>query len=142
MANPCDPCDCQHTCPRTVFSLRLTRAGVSLLLGIAWIALTGCAPAVSHPRVSRELIVPEAPPVAYRRAVEATMALGGTIVQQDAQLHMLQAFVGGTTSLNVSVTPHGAGSRVEVAHQLLPTYFAAPEGRLAEEFLAAYQRQP
>ena len=44
-----------------------------LILLTLLLTLASCLPAIQPPRVSRELVVPEPPDVAYSRAVKATM---------------------------------------------------------------------
>jgi hypothetical protein len=93
----------------------------------------------THPQVRRSLDVAEEPDAVFARAVRVTMQLGGTVWQQDSKSRTLQAFVQAKTRLDVSVQPRGQGSRLEVAHQNLPTYVAAGEdGTLSDAFLALY----
>jgi hypothetical protein len=114
-----------------------------LTLGILSLLLAGCIPAISHPPVSRTWSVPDAPDVAYRRVLRTTGALGGMIMQQDPQVRMLQAYVKGTSSLTVSVTPQGTGSEIALTEQVLPTYLTAgPVSHLADEFIVSYHHQP
>ena len=113
-----------------------------LLLASVLLALTGCIPPISHPRASRTLTVPEPPDVAYGRALKATMALGGVIVQHDPHLHMIQARVQNAVQLNVIITPHGTGSLVEATHQVESTQIVYGDVKLADDFLTAYQQQP
>jgi hypothetical protein len=112
-----------------------------MLLGIVAVALASCIPAIPHPRVSRELAVPEPPDVAYVRALKATMAVGGLIHQQDPQLHLIHAQVQGAVNLNVLITPQGTGSLVAVTHQVAPTHIVYGPVTLADDFLTTYQQQ-
>jgi hypothetical protein len=124
------------------------KTGLSIILAILCafilaILLGGCLPAINHPRVERALDVPEAPSVAWPRAVKATMAVQGQIHQQDAQLGMINASVqrGGVT-LDVVITPQGSGSHIVVAHQVAPTHVSVSTVTLSDDWVAAYRRQP
>jgi hypothetical protein len=114
----------------------------ALFIAFCVLALGGCLPAITHPRVERTLDVPEAPSVAWPRAVKATMAVQGQIHQQDARLGMINASVqrGGVT-LDVVITPQGSGSRIVVAHQVAPTHVSMGTVTLSDDWLAAYRRQ-
>jgi len=118
--------------------------GLVVLILVLGALLEGCALWFehTHAQVSRTLDVPEPPDAAFAQAVRVTMQMGGTLWQQDAKSRTLQAFMQAKTRLDVSVEPHGQGSRLHVAHQNLPTYVAAGEdGTLSEEFLTRYAQQ-
>lgn len=115
----------------------------SLICGLLSLLVAGCIPAISHAPINRTFAVAEAPDVAYHRAVRTTGTLGGMIMQQDPQTRMLQAYVKGTSSLTISVTPLGTGSEIALTDQVLPTYLTAGAGsHLADEFMTTYQQQP
>jgi hypothetical protein len=112
-----------------------------LILLTLLLTLASCLPVTPHPRVSRELVVPEPPEVAYGRAIKATMAVGELIAQQDPQRYLINAQVQGAVTLNVVITPQGTGSVLEVAYQVAPTHVVQGTITLAEDFLTAYQHQ-
>ena len=93
----------------------------------------------THPLISRTLDVADPPDVAFARAVRVTMQMGGTLWHQDARSHTLQAFIDTKASLTIHVEPRGQGSRLQVMHQNLPTYFATgDDGTLSDQFLVLY----
>jgi hypothetical protein len=104
-------------------------------------SLLGCMPAIHHPRVVRDFSVPEAPAVAYPKALRATMAVQGQIHQQAPALGLINATVQRAVSLNVSISPAGTGSHIEVAHQVAPTHIVSGTVTLVDDWIAAYQAQ-
>lgn len=131
-----------HTSWRAV---GLLLAVLGLFVG-ALALLGGCAlPGVQHPTVQRTMGVPEDADTAYALALQATLSMGGMIVQQHQALGgmagMLQAYVDGRASLTVVVqesVPSGATLTVE--HHVLPTYLTQnhSDGDYSDRFLAAY----
>jgi hypothetical protein len=112
----------------------------SLLLLVA-LGSSGCALwfQQTHPPIQRTLLVPEAPDVAFTRALLVLHALGCTIWGQDRQARTVQAFFRTETQLTVTVQPKARGSELQVVHQNLPSYFGqGSDGALSDIFLARY----
>jgi hypothetical protein len=112
----------------------------SLVLLVA-LGSSGCALwfQQTHPTIQRTLVVPEAPDVAFTRALLVLHALGCTIWGQDRHARTVQAFFRTETQLTVTVQPKARGSELQVVHQNLPTYFGqGNDGALSDIFLARY----
>ena len=121
--------------------VRMSRMRHVAVVTLTALACTACMPQFTHPRITRELTVPEAPAVAYARAVKATMAVQAQIHQQDATLGMIHATVQQGITLNVVITPQGTGSHIEVAHQVLATHIVHGPVTLSDAWITAYQQQ-
>jgi hypothetical protein len=122
----------------------LETIGLTVLLVGLLAGLTACQSmmAVHHPSIEQQLDVPDNPDMAFRTAVQHTVALGGTIWQQDPRSRTLQSYFEGTTEFSVRVEPRGTASTLFLREQLLPTYFTGgTSAQVAARFLATYPKE-
>ena len=97
--------------------------------------------ALTQPRVQRDLDVPEPPAIAFPRAMQATIAIQGTIHDHSKELGMISATVGNHVKLNVIIRPHGTGSHIEVAHEGARDIVYMQKITWVDTWLAAYHKE-
>lgn len=100
-----------------------------------------CVLGCGHGPVTGTLAVPDAPQVAYRKALRATQAVGGTIRSQDSATGTISATVSNVVPLNVSVQPQAGGSVVDVQSQVPANQVVIGHFSLVDDWLKAYGAQ-
>ena len=104
--------------------------------------LTSCV-TLTHERSARQQVsVQDAPEVAYQKTLRATMTMGGYVASQDATKRAVSARLNKAVIVNVTLTPEGTGTLLEIQATAEPGYILAhdvPED--VQAFVAAYKRQ-
>jgi hypothetical protein len=111
---------------------------VLLLAGL----LTSCV-TLTHERSARQQVsVQDAPEVAYQKTLRATMTMGGYVASQDATKRAVSARLNKAVIVNVTLTPEGTGTRLDVQATAEPGYVLfhdVPED--VQAFFTTYRQQ-
>lgn len=96
--------------------------------------------ALAQPRlVTRPLDVPDAPAVAFAKALQATKAVHGAIERQEPTLGLIDARINQKVTLHIAIQPRGAGSAIAVAQKIAPDFVTPVPVTVADEWVRAYQ---
>ena|ERR1043166_7343418 len=112
-----------------------------LAASLLTLLVTSCV-TLTHERSARQVVtVPDGPVVAYHKALHATMAMGGYVVSQDVTKRAVSARLNKAVIVNITLTPEGAGTRLEVQVTAEPGYVLfhdVPDD--VQAFFTAYQQ--
>ncbi len=125
---------------RVCFGLGMIALGV---LMIVLLLLQGCVTLTQPRRAHQQLTVPDAPALAYHKAMRATLALGGQVLSQDPTQQAISARLNKAVVLNVALTPQGTGTVLDVQATAEAGYILehdVPDD--VKAFVAAYQKEP
>ena len=104
------------------------------------ITFSGCVTLTQSRSATDRLAVTDAPAIASQKATRAVMAIGAQITHQDQQA--ISARLNKAVILNVTLTPQGTGTILQVQATAEPGYILAhdvPDD--VQAFFTAYQRE-
>ena len=110
------------------------------LLTLLVMLCTGCVTLTQSRSAIDRLAVADAPAIASQKAMKAAMAIGAQITHQDQQA--LSARLNKAVILNITLTPQGTGTILQVQATAEPGYILAhdvPED--VQAFLTAYGKE-
>jgi hypothetical protein len=111
-------------------------------LTLLTLLLTGCV-TLTHERSARhQSHVPDAPDIAYAKATRAVMAMGAQVTSHDPAKRAVSARLNKAVIVNITLTPQGTGTVLEVQATAEPGYILAHDvPKDVQAFLTAYQRE-